>query len=105
MEPTSCTTSCATGAGMDAQAGSPVLPEMFDGSKVIRFRCHKAIACFNKCCENIDILLTPWDVVRMARHFGIATREAIDRYTLDDRMDAQGMPALKLARRAGSTAC
>lgn len=41
----------------------------------------------------------------MARHFGITTREAIDRYTVDFQMDGLGMPGLKLARKAGSTAC
>lgn len=84
---------------------SPIQPVQLRAEDTFRFRCHKGIACFNKCCENIDILLTPWDIVRMARHFGIATREAIDRYTVDYAMDAKGMPGLKLARKEGSTAC
>ena len=84
---------------------TPVVPVQLWLDDKFHFRCHKGIACFNKCCENIDILLTPWDIVRMARHFGITTREAIDRYTTDAQIDAHGMPALKLARKEGSTAC
>ncbi len=84
---------------------SPVVPVQMWEHDTMRFRCHKGIACFNKCCENADILLTPWDIVRMAPHSGITTREAIDRYTVDFQMDGQGMPGLKLARKEGSTAC
>lgn len=84
---------------------SPIEPVQLRADDRFRFRCRKGISCFNRCCENIDILLTPWDIVRIARHFGITTREAIDRYTVDFRMDGQGMPGLKQARREGSTAC
>ena len=84
---------------------TPVVPVQLWEKDKFRFHCHRGIACFNKCCENADILLTPWDVVRLARHFGITTREAIDRYTVDYAMDGQGMPGLKLARKEGSTAC
>jgi len=84
---------------------SPIEPVQLAPTDTFRFRCRKGIACFNKCCENIDIMLTPWDIVRMARRFGITTREAIDRYTVDFQMDGQGMPGLKLARRPDSVAC
>jgi len=84
---------------------SPIEPVQLGPTDTFRFRCHKGIACFNKCCENTDIMLTPWDIVRMARRFGITTREAIDRYTVDFQMDGQGTPGLKLAHRPGSTAC
>lgn len=90
---------------IEIPAQTPVIPvQLWDRDK-FRFRCHKGIACFNKCCENADVVLTPWDIVRMARWFGVDTREAIDRYTTDFEMDAQGMPGLKLARQEGSSAC
>lgn len=84
---------------------SPIRPVQLHAADPFRFRCHTGIACFNRCCENIDILLTPWDITRMARHFGLDTRGVIDRYTVDFPMDGQGMPGLKLARRENSTAC
>jgi hypothetical protein len=70
-----------------------------------RFRCHKGIACFNKCCESIDIMLTPYDIVRLRKRFGLTAREFIDQYTMDFQMDGQGMPGLKLRTRPGATAC
>ncbi len=89
----------------DPAPHSPIEPVRLRADDTLRFRCHRGIACFNRCCENIDIMLTPWDVVRMARHFGISTREAIDRCTDDFAMDAKGMPGLRLRRRPDSTAC
>jgi len=89
----------------DPAPTSPIEPVQLHAGDSLRFRCRKGIACFNKCCANIDILLTPWDIVRMARHFGISSREAIDQYTVDFAMDGKGMPGLKLRQKDGSTAC
>jgi uncharacterized protein len=31
------------------------------------FRCHNALACFNRCCRNLNLFLYPYDVVRLRR--------------------------------------
>ena len=84
---------------------SPILPVQLSLDDKFQFRCHKGIACFNKCCENIDILLTPYDIIRLKNHFGITSREFIDLYTTDFALDAHGMPGLKLRTQENSTAC
>ena len=84
---------------------SPITPVQLGLADTFRFLCHKGIACFNKCCENIDILLTPYDVLRLKNHFGITAREFIDAYTMDFAMDGHGMPGLKLRTREDSAAC
>jgi Fe-S-cluster containining protein len=84
---------------------SPVVPVQLGLDDKFQFHCHKGIACFNKCCENIDILLTPYDIVRLRKRFGLTAREFIDAYTVDFAMDAHGMPGLKLKTKEGSTAC
>jgi len=84
---------------------SPIIPVQLGLEDKFQFRCHKGIACFNKCCENIDIMLTPYDIVRLKNRFGITSREFIDTYTVDFAMDGHGMPGLKLKTRDGSTAC
>ena len=84
---------------------SPVQPVSLSLDDRFRFRCHKGIACFNKCCENTDILLTPYDILRLKNRLGLSSREFIDRYTRDCELDAHGMPGLKLGHREGSSAC
>ncbi|TSA40962.1 MAG: YkgJ family cysteine cluster protein [Betaproteobacteria bacterium] len=88
-----------------APAVSPILPVQLGLDDKFQFRCRKGIACFNKCCENIDILLTPYDIVRLKNRLGITSREFIDAYTTDFAMDGQGTPGLKLATKPGSAAC
>ena len=50
---------------------SPVVPAMHDGSKTIQFQCRKGIHCWNACCSNIHISLTPYDLLRLMRRRGL----------------------------------
>jgi len=70
---------------------SPVLPQMMDGSKTIRFRCHRGIACWNACCSNIDISLTPYDILRLARRLDLTTTGFLERYTVPYEMEKVGI--------------
>jgi Fe-S-cluster containining protein len=46
-----------------------------------KFRCHIDISCFNKCCSRTNILLTPYDVVRMKKRLGISSGEFLEKFT------------------------
>lgn len=46
-----------------------------------KFRCHKGISCFNKCCRHTDILLTPYDILRIKKRLGISSGEFLKKYT------------------------
>lgn len=89
----------------DGPKQGPIIPVQLALDDKFQFHCHKGIACFNKCCENIDILLTPYDVLRLKNRLGLTSREFIDRYTVDCELDSHGMPGLKLKTKEHSTAC
>ena len=40
-----------------------------------RFRCHKEIPCFTECCAKLDLLLTPYDVLRIKNRLKIDSEE------------------------------
>jgi len=84
---------------------SPVAPQMMDGSKVIQFRCRKGIACWNKCCSNIDISLTPYDILRLKRRLGITSTEFLALYTVPYEMEKDGIAGVKLKPVEEGTAC
>lgn len=46
-----------------------------------KFRCHKGIGCFTKCCSSIEILLTPYDILRLKNRLGISSGEFLTQYT------------------------
>ena len=85
--------------------GNPVLPQTFDASKIIQFQCRKGIACWNACCSNIDISLTPYDILRLKRRFDISSGEFLKRYTVPYEMEQDGIAGVKLRPVANGTAC
>lgn len=84
---------------------SPVQPTRLGLDDNIQFQCHKGIACFNECCQNIDIQLTPYDVIRLKQRLGMTSREFLDEYTWPFEMDHHGMPGVKLKPVDKGTAC
>jgi hypothetical protein len=84
---------------------SPVEPVELQAGSEFQFCCHPDIACFNECCRNIDITLTPYDIIRLKRRFEIRSDEFVARYTVPFAMDGHGMPGLKLATKPGAAEC
>lgn len=85
--------------------GSPVVPEMCEGNKTIRFRCRKGIACWNACCSNIDISLTPYDILRLKQRLNISSGEFLQQYTVPYEMEPGGIAGVKLRPLENGTAC
>ena len=84
---------------------SPVTPVELDLDSEIQFHCHKNISCFNACCKNIDITITPYDIIRLKRRFNMTSSQWVNRFTMPFPMDAHDMPGLKLSTKPGSSAC
>ena len=89
----------------DPKPHSPIEPVQLGADDQFQFRCHKGIPCFNKCCENIDIALAPYDVLRLKQRLRLSSRDFIDGYTRDFAMDGHGMPGLKLGTKEGTSEC
>lgn len=84
---------------------SPVVPTMVEGGHQIQFSCHKGISCWNACCANIDISLTPYDIVRLKKHLGITSTEFLREYTVPYEMEKDGIAGVKFRPVDGGTAC
>jgi len=84
---------------------SPVVPQMHDGSKTIQFQCRKGIACWNACCSNIDITLTPYDILRLKRRLGLASAQFLQQYAVPYEMEKDGIAGVKMRPVEGGSAC
>ncbi len=84
---------------------NPVLPQTFDAAKVIQFQCRKGIACWNACCSNIDISLTPYDILRLRRRFELSSGAFLQQYTLPYEMEQNSIAGVKLRPVANGSAC
>ncbi len=60
------------------------------------FSCHPGVSCFNVCCKKIDVLLTPYDVVRIKNKLGIRSDEFLSRYADLQNFKDTDLPLLKL---------
>lgn len=81
------------------------MPEMFDGHKVIQFRCHKDVGCFNACCKSIDISLTPYDILRLKTRLGMGSGEFLRTYTVPYELEKDGLAGVKFKSVENGTAC
>lgn len=44
------------------------------------FACHPGVSCFNQCCCDVNVFLSPYDVLRMKRRLGITSGEFLKQY-------------------------
>jgi Fe-S-cluster containining protein len=88
-----------------AVPGSPVIPTMVDADHVIQFSCHKGIGCWNACCSNIDISLTPYDIIRLKKRLGTSSTEFLREYTVPHEMEKDGIAGVKFRPVDNGTAC
>ena len=84
---------------------TPVLPNQLAGDAVIQFRCHKDIDCFNACCKNIDIMLTPYDIIRLKQRLGITSTEFLRQYTEPFEFGRNSIGGVKYKPKEGTNEC
>lgn len=56
--------------------------QRYEEVHAFKFRCHPGVSCFTSCCRDINIILTPYDVLRMKNGLGISSEEFLDRHTI-----------------------
>ncbi|HUT54875.1 MAG TPA: YkgJ family cysteine cluster protein [bacterium] len=76
------------------EAGERILaeaPRLGGGDKFV-FSCHPGISCFNQCCRNVNIVLTPLDILRMSRRLKMTTTDFLTRHTFVPFSEDQKLP-------------
>lgn len=71
------------------------LPELKKGEKYA-FLCEPGVECFNACCGDLDLMLTPYDVFRLRKELGKASRDFIQGYCEVAAAGSAGFPMAKL---------
>ena len=46
-----------------------------------RFSCHPGVSCFTVCCKNVDMILYPYDLIRLKRSINEDSAEFLRKYT------------------------
>ncbi|MBI2833432.1 MAG: YkgJ family cysteine cluster protein [Acidobacteria bacterium] len=69
------------------------------------FRCGPDLECFNRCCRDVSIVLTPYDVLRARRALGLGSSEFLDAYTLVRPTTDHGIPIVFLKMTPENWSC
>ncbi|THB64825.1 MAG: YkgJ family cysteine cluster protein [Desulfovibrio sp.] len=81
------------------------LPEIKPGES-FRFACHPDVACFNACCADLNLMLTPYDVLRLRRALDMPSQEFIETHAQVSAYPDTGYPAMHLKmNEAAALAC
>ncbi|MDO7788879.1 YkgJ family cysteine cluster protein [Desulforamulus aquiferis] len=70
-----------------------------------KFSCHEQLECFKKCCRDINIFLTPLDVLRMKNKLGMSSGEFLIKHTHILRVPSSGFPVVVLKMREEDLVC
>ena len=75
--------------------GSPEKHHVLSPEDGFRFSCHHGLSCFNVCCADVTIFLTPYDLLRMRTARGLSSGEFLKKYTIPLLTD-DGLPLVAL---------
>ncbi len=62
----------------------------------LRFRCGADLPCFTRCCRDVNIFLSPYDVLRLKRRLGVSSEEFLERFTIPLISRTAGFPVVVL---------
>lgn len=81
--------------GTDANP-SNIMPTKLDLNSRLKFRCHPKVSCFTACCGNINIVLTPYDILRIRKALNLPADEFLLRFTTPTYLEKTDMPGVKI---------
>jgi Fe-S-cluster containining protein len=73
--------------------------------QVFQFNCGPGVPCFTRCCQDVTIVLTPYDVLRMKNALNISAEDFIDKYTIVIRKEKRLIPMVVLKMDEESKKC
>lgn len=61
------------------------------------FDCGPEVPCFTECCRALDLVLTPYDVLRLRAHLGLDSAAFLERYAVIEEQPDEAFPLVYLA--------
>ena len=74
------------------------LPELKPG-ETFCFDCNPDVPCFNRCCAELTLPLTPYDVLRLRHNLGLGSEEFLATFTTLRSFPDTGFPLPMLRMR------
>lgn len=65
--------------------------------ELFSFRCHQHLSCFTECCRQLELALTPYDVLRLKNELRLHSADFLSSYVIVEQEKAGTLPRLYLA--------
>ncbi len=65
------------------------------------FACHPQVECFGVCCRKLDLVLTPYDILRLKKSLNLSAAEFLEKHTLPADPKRSRWPLLRLKMGSG----
>jgi len=66
---------------IDADGAEALPGRRLEANESFHFACRPDLACFNRCCRNLNLFLYPYDVLRLRRRLGVSAEQFLDDHT------------------------
>ena len=76
-----------------------------DVEHIFQFNCAPNVPCFTECCQDITIVLSPYDVLRLKNALNIHSDEFLDLYTIVIRREKLLIPMVVLKMNEDDKRC
>lgn len=63
-------------------ANLPEQVKAMAAESTFRFHCHPGVPCFTACCRELELALSPYDVLRLKQALAINSHEFLERYAI-----------------------
>ncbi len=73
-----------------------IIPVRLGLDSTFDFQCHKGVKCFTKCCRGINIILTPYDIIRLKNRLCLSSEEFLAIYTVPRIWEKTDLPVVTL---------
>ncbi len=73
----------------------PFLPRNIDrisSKDTFTFSCHPGVKCFTNCCRQLELALTPYDVLRLRKALNLSSQALLDQYIIIEKEEEEIFP-------------
>ena len=71
-------------------------PRKYTAESRFKFACHKGMECYTHCCRDLNIILTPYDIIRMKNRLGLTCDQFLAIYTKPEMLARTKLPVVTL---------
>jgi len=84
---------------------APPEENLLNESSAFHFTCHDALPCFTQCCKDVNIYLTPYDVLRLRKAMGMGSGEFLAKHTRSFLAKRTSIPVVQLLMDSHTLYC